>query len=82
MIDSGDLFYDTAHCDYFTSYVNGDYDHVQMGNEGPSKIVGIGDICLKTSVGCNLLLKNVRHVLDICLNLISIGKFNYDGYTN
>ena len=44
--------------------------------------MGIGDICLETSVGCKLLLKYVRHVLDICLNLISTGKLNDDGYTN
>ena len=41
VIDSSALFHITAHRDYFTSYVNGDYGHVRMGNEGASKIVGI-----------------------------------------
>ena len=42
-----------------------------MGNSGISKIVGIRDICLETSIGNKLVLKDVRHVLDIRLNLIS-----------
>ena len=71
VIVSGASFHVTAYRDYFTFYVNGDYGHVRMGNEGAYKIVGIGDICLETSVGCKLLLKDVRHVSDIRLNLIS-----------
>ena len=53
-----------------------------MGNDGASIIMGIEDICLETSIGYKLLLKDVRHVLNIRLNLISTGKFDDDGYTN
>ena len=53
-----------------------------MGNNGVSKIVGIGDICLDTSIGNKLVLKDVRHVPDICLNLISIGRLDDRGFTN
>ena len=54
-----------------------------MGNKGASKIVGIGDICLETNAGCKLLLKDVKHLPDIRLNLISTWKFDDDnGYTN
>ena len=41
VIDSGASFHVTAYHDYFTSYINDDYGHVWMGNEGASKIVGI-----------------------------------------
>ena len=41
VIDSGASFHVTAHRDYFTSYVNGDYGHVRIRNEGTSKIVSI-----------------------------------------
>ena len=82
VIDSGASFHVIAHCDYFKSYVNGGYGYVRMGNEGASKIVGIRDIFLKTNVGCKLLLKNVRHIPDIRLNLIFTGKLDDDGYTN
>ena len=63
-------FHVTAYRDYFTSYVNRDYSHIRMENDGASKIMGIEDICLKTSINCKLLSKDVRHVQDICLNLM------------
>ncbi|KAF7151337.1 hypothetical protein RHSIM_Rhsim02G0160500 [Rhododendron simsii] len=55
---------------------------VRMGNEGLSKFVRMENICLKTSVVCKLLLKDVRHVSDIRLNLISTGKLDDEGYNN
>ena len=53
-----------------------------MGNSGVSKIVGIGDVCLETNIGNKLVLKNVRHVLDICLNLISTSRLDDERFTN
>ena len=53
-----------------------------MGNSGVSKIVGIGDICLETTIGNKLVLKDVRHVPDIRLNLISISRLDDKGFTN
>ena len=53
-----------------------------MENNGVSKIMGIGDICLETSIGNKLILKDVRNVLDICLNLIFIGRLDDEGFTN
>ena len=82
VIDSGASFYVTAHRDYFTSYVNSDYGHIRMRNKGASKIVGIRDICFETSIGCELLVKDVKHAQNIYLNLISTGKLDDDGYTN
>ena len=51
-----------------------------MGNKSVSQIVGIGDICIQTSIGCTLTLKDVRHVLDLRLNLISVYMLDKDGY--
>ena len=82
VINLGASFHVTAHRDYFTSSTNGDSGHVWMGNKGASKIVVMEDICFKISVGCKLLLKDVRHVLNIHLNLISTGKLDDDSYTN
>ena len=82
VIDLGVSFHVIAHCDYITSYINGDYNHVRMRNEEASEIVGIRDIFLETSIGCKLLLKDVRYVPDIRLNLISTGKLDDDILTN
>ena len=53
-----------------------------MKNEGASKIVGMRDICLEPNIGCKLLLKDVRHVPNVHLNLISTGMLDNDSYTN
>ena len=53
-----------------------------MANSGVSKIVGIGDICLETSIGNKLVLKDVRHVPDIRLNLISTGRLDDELFRN
>ena len=41
VIDLGASLHVTVHHDYFTSYVNSDYDHVRIGNDVASKIVSI-----------------------------------------
>ena len=48
----------------------GDFGVVKMGNSSYSKIVGIGDVCIKTNVGCMLILKDV-HVPDLRMNALS-----------
>ena len=82
VIDYGASFHVTSHSDFFTSYRISDFGNVRMGNIGVSKIVGIGYIFLETSSGNKLVLKDVRHVLDIRLNLISTGKVNDEGFIN
>jgi len=37
---------------------------------------------LKIDLGCTLVLKDVRHVPDILLNLIFTGKLDDEGYIN
>ena len=48
-----------------------DFGNVRMGNSGVSKIVGIGDVFLETSIENKLVFKDVRHVPNIRLNLLS-----------
>ena len=54
---------------------------MKMGNEGACQIVSIGDVCLVTSTGCNLVLRDVRHVPEVRLNLISANRLDDEGYT-
>ena len=48
-----------------------DFGVVKMSNSIYSKIVRIDDVCIKTNVGCMLMLKHVRHVLDLRMNVFS-----------
>ncbi|KAM1487717.1 hypothetical protein ACFX2I_001756 [Malus domestica] len=80
IFDNGASFHATSKREFFSTYKEGDFGIVKMGNESYSKILGIGDICLRTNLGCQLMLKDVRHIPDIRLNLISIGTLDRQGY--
>ena len=53
-----------------------------MGNDSYADIVGIGDICVRANTGYTLILKDVRHVPEIRLNLISTHVLDKEGYGN
>ena len=70
VIDSGVSFHITPSRECFSTYITGNHGSIMMGNNEECKIVGVGNVCLTTSTGCRLILKDVRHTLDIRLNLI------------
>ena len=82
VIDSGATIHATSRRDFFSSYTPGNYGVVRMGNQHVSKIAGKGDVCLETENGTKLVLRNVRHVPDIRLNLISVERLDDEGYCN
>ena len=51
-----------------------------MGNNSYADIMGIGDICVETNIGYTLALKDVRHVPNMHLNLISTHILDKEGY--
>ena len=51
-----------------------------MGNKSISQIVGINNIYVQTKVSCIITLKNVRHVPDLRLNLLSTSTLDKEGY--
>ena len=55
----------------FTTYRVDDFGVVKTGNSSYSKIVRIGEVCIKTNVGCMLMLKDVWHVPDLRMNVFS-----------
>ena len=74
------------HCvpkrEYFSTYKEGDFGTVNMGNKSVSQIAGIGDICIQTSMGCTLTLKDVRHIPDLRLSLIYVDMLDKNGYNH
>jgi len=76
IVDSGAAFHVTPYEHFFSSYQSGDFGNVKMWNQVSRKIIGIGDVTLITNTGCKLMLKYVRRVPDIHLNLISGGKLD------
>ena len=59
VVDFGALYHLTPDRKCFALHKAGDHGFVKMGNEGACRIVGIGDVCLMTSTGCKMLLKDV-----------------------
>ena len=59
VVDSRASYHLTPDQKCFSLYRTGDHGVVKMGNEGACRIVGIGDVCLTTSTGYKLLLKDV-----------------------
>ena len=62
MDDTTTSFHITARRDFFSSYTSGSFGWVRMGNKAKCEIVGMGDVELETSIGCKLVLEDVRHV--------------------
>ncbi|KAJ4721123.1 Retrovirus-related Pol polyprotein from transposon TNT 1-94 [Melia azedarach] len=82
VIDSGASIHATSRKEFFTSYTSGDFGDVKMGNNGLAKAIGMRDVLLETNNGTMLLLKNVKHIPDIRLNLISAGKLDDEGFSS
>ena len=75
-MDSTTSYHYVPKREYFSTYKAGDFGTMKMGNKSVSQIVGIGDICIQTSMGHTLTLKDVRHIPDLCLNLIYVHMLN------
>ena len=82
VIDSSVSIHATHRKDFFTSYTSGEFGSVRMGNDGSAKAIGMEDVCLETSNGTMLILKNVKHIPNIRMNLISTGKLDDEGFCN
>ena len=80
LVDTGALYHCVPKREYFMNYKAGDFGSVKMGNQSSASIVGLGDIRVKTSVGCMLTLKNVRHIPDLRLNLLSANVLDQEGF--
>jgi hypothetical protein len=53
---------------------------VRLGNKSLCNIEGVGDVLIKTKDGCSLFLRQVRHVLELGMNLVSTGKLDDEGF--
>ena len=70
----------TARRDFFSSYTSDTFGWVKMRNKAKCEIVDMRDVELETSIGCKLVLKDVKHVPEMRFSLISVGKLDNEGY--
>ena len=78
ILDSGASHHVTPSKDNFVTYNPGDYGRVHLGNNHFCKIVGVGDVQIRTKDGQDIFLKQVRHIPEMCMNLISVGQLDDD----
>ncbi|PNX87194.1 multidrug and toxin extrusion protein 2-like, partial [Trifolium pratense] len=82
MIDSGTSVHVASRRDIFSSYTSGEFGDVKLAHDGVLKCVGLGDVNLEMANGSKLTLKDVKHVSDIRLNLLSVVKLCDEGYNS
>ena len=73
VVDSGASFHATPHKKHFHDYVQGNFGQVCLGDERAFDIIGKGKVLINLENGNQLLLKDVKHVVGLKNNLISIG---------
>ncbi|RDX90093.1 hypothetical protein CR513_28077, partial [Mucuna pruriens] len=82
IINSDATLYVTPRKEFFTSYTLGDFRVLKMDNDGVSKVIGVGDVCLQTNIGVQLWLRGVKHAPDVHFNLISMHMLDDGAYDN
>lgn len=81
-INSCASFYATSCRDFFNTCVIVDLRVVKIGNNETSKSFSNGNVYIVTDYGCKLVLRNVRHISDLKMNLISTGMLDDEGYVS
>ena len=80
VVDMGASYHASPHRGSFCTYRNGQFGIIRMGNKGTTDSVGIGDVKIKTNLGYKMMLKDVRHVAYLRLNLLSVGRLDNEGF--
>ena len=81
LLDSACSFHVTPHRSWFDTYRSVNCSSVRMGNNASCKVIGIGTIKIKMFDNVVRTLREVRHVLEMKKNLISLGTLDSKGYS-
>ncbi|KAJ0844964.1 putative RNA-directed DNA polymerase [Helianthus annuus] len=81
ILDSGYSYHMTPHREFFKELKMESQGYVQLGDDHPCQIKGIGTISFKLNNGTVIDITNVRYIPELKRNLISLGTFEKKGYT-
>ncbi|KAJ0489574.1 putative RNA-directed DNA polymerase [Helianthus annuus] len=79
-MDSGCSYHMTPHKEFFKDLIIQEQGTVQLGDDRPCKIQGIGTVTFKLKNGSLIDLSNVRYIPELKRNLLSLGTFESSGY--
>ncbi|GMI95059.1 hypothetical protein HRI_003175200 [Hibiscus trionum] len=79
ILDSGCSYHITPNKEWFSTYMSVNFGSVYLGDDRCCNIVGIGEVRNKIYDGTVRTLCDVRHILDLKKNLISLGTLHKNG---
>ena len=80
MIDTYAFYHATLQREFFATYRSENFGVIKMGNYGTTDIISMCDINIKTNIGYKLMFKDVRYMINLRLNLISIRRLDDEDY--
>ena len=80
ILDSAAFFHICINRDWFITYDSVNGGSIKMGDDSPCQIIGIGSVQIKMHDGIIRTLTDVRHILDMRKNLISLSTLDGKGY--
>ena len=80
VLDSRSSFHATSNKEWFSSYKSGDFGVVYQADGTPQRVMGMGDIRIKTQEGDEVVLRDVRYMPRARRNLISLEQLHGKGY--
>ncbi|GAA0170631.1 hypothetical protein LIER_24854 [Lithospermum erythrorhizon] len=80
VVDSETYFHTTHDRNIMENYIASNFGTVHFTDSEQLNVVGIGDVNLRLSNGSTWKLTNVRYVLKLGKNLISVSQLDGDGY--
>ena len=80
-LDSACSHHYTPHRSWFATYTKTDEGSVTLGDNHPCKVAGIGTVRVRMFDGIVRTLTNVKHILELEKNLVSLGYLERSGYS-
>ncbi|KAL4384756.1 hypothetical protein GQ457_15G014670 [Hibiscus cannabinus] len=80
ILDSGCSYHITPNREWFSTYMPVNSGSVYLGDDSCCNIVGIGEVRIRMYDGTVRTLCDVRHILDLKKNLISLGTLHKNGF--
>ena len=80
ILDSGASFHSSPSKELFQNFKSGNFGKLYLADNKGLEIEEKGDVCIKTTSGNQWTLEDVRYILGIKKNLISVGQLVSMGY--
>ncbi|KAL0301484.1 UNVERIFIED_CONTAM: hypothetical protein Sradi_6425200 [Sesamum radiatum] len=80
ILDSGCSYHMTPNREWFTSYRSGNSGSIYLGDDRCCNIAGISEVRIKMYERTVRTLYDVRYILDLKKNLISMGSLHKNGF--